>query len=118
MVQAIVISFPSASIATTGPLEATPGTSRVRSLLRVNIVTPGRLQVIHRFTPGGYLLNVNQALHITQLICACQILWLNAIHARYSQILEHYHINSNGDQQQLIKIFVFDVLSIKLKYVY
>ena len=53
--------FPSVNVVTTGPLEATPGMSRVNNLLSVNIATPGSLQVAHRFTPGEYLPSVNQA---------------------------------------------------------
>ena len=55
-------SFSSVNTGTTGPLEATPDMSQVYSLLSVNIATPSSLQVVHKFTPGGYLPSVNQAL--------------------------------------------------------
>ena len=41
-------------ITITGPLEATPAISQVHSLPSVYIATPGSLQVVHRFTPGGH----------------------------------------------------------------
>ena len=68
MVQVSVYSFSSANIATTGFLEATPEISKVHSLLSVKIATPGSLQVVHRFTPGNYLLSVNQTLRYTMWI--------------------------------------------------
>ena len=55
MVQASMTSFFSMNIATAVFLEVTPGMTQVRSLLSVNIATPGSLQVVHRFTPGRYL---------------------------------------------------------------
>ena len=61
MVQVPVSSFSSVNIATTGLLEATPGMSQVHILLSVNVATSGSLQVVHRFTPSGYLPSVNQA---------------------------------------------------------
>ena len=59
MVQILANNFSSVNIATTGPLEATLGMSQVQNLLSVNIASPGSLQVVHRFTPGGYLPSVN-----------------------------------------------------------
>ena len=52
MVQVPVNNFLSVNIATTGPLEATPGMSQVQNLLSVNIATPGGSQVHSRWVPA------------------------------------------------------------------